>query len=125
MHRNALRNRLVASAVAIATVVVTANIADSATAASADNAAKYPTWAYVWDPDFVVPPADATPHSLPGSSAAFSWAQARALFFAPSWHPDDHPAMPDIVARGRKPDVRACGSCHRAEGTGGPENSSL
>ncbi|MGZ5631179.1 MAG: c-type cytochrome [Burkholderiales bacterium] len=33
--------------------------------------------------------------------------------------------MPDVVARGRKPDVRACGSCHRAEGTGGPENSSL
>jgi cytochrome c553 len=30
-----------------------------------------------------------------------------------------------VVARGRKPDVRACGSCHRAEGTGGPENSSL
>jgi cytochrome c553 len=33
--------------------------------------------------------------------------------------------MPDIVARGRRPDVRACGSCHRAEGTGGPENASL
>jgi cytochrome c553 len=33
--------------------------------------------------------------------------------------------MPEVVARGRKPDVRACGSCHRAEGTGGPENSSL
>jgi cytochrome c553 len=33
--------------------------------------------------------------------------------------------MPEVVARGRKPDVRACGSCHRAEGTGGPENSGL
>jgi cytochrome c553 len=33
--------------------------------------------------------------------------------------------MPEIVARGRKPEVRACGSCHRAEGTGGPENASL
>ncbi|MGC1842755.1 MAG: hypothetical protein WA730_10195 [Pseudolabrys sp.] len=33
--------------------------------------------------------------------------------------------MPAIVASGRKPDVRACGSCHRSEGTGGPENSSL
>lgn len=33
--------------------------------------------------------------------------------------------MPEVVARGRKPDVRACGSCHRSEGTGGPENSSL
>ena len=33
--------------------------------------------------------------------------------------------MPDIVAHGRKPEVRACGSCHRVEGTGGPENASL
>jgi cytochrome c553 len=33
--------------------------------------------------------------------------------------------MPDVVAHGRKPDVRACGSCHRVEGTGGPENASL
>jgi cytochrome c553 len=33
--------------------------------------------------------------------------------------------MPDIVANGRKPEVRACGSCHRVEGTGGPENASL
>ena len=84
-----------------------------------------PTWAYVWAPDFQVPPADNVLQRLPGSTAAFSWAQARDLFFSPSWHPEDHPAMPEVVARGRKPDVRACGSCHRAEGTGGPENSSL
>jgi cytochrome c553 len=52
-------------------------------------------------------------------------AQAQDLYFALDWHPDDHPPMPEIVARGRKPAVRACGSCHRAEGTGGPENASL
>ena len=33
--------------------------------------------------------------------------------------------LPEIVANGRKPDIRACGSCHRVEGTGGPENASL
>jgi cytochrome c553 len=33
--------------------------------------------------------------------------------------------MPDVVAHGRPPEVRACGSCHRTEGTGGPENASL
>jgi cytochrome c553 len=85
----------------------------------------FPAWAYPWDPDFKVPPADDVPHRLPGSAAAFSWVQARDLFFAPDWHPEDHPPMPAIVASGRKPDVRACGSCHRSEGTGGPENSSL
>ena len=33
--------------------------------------------------------------------------------------------MPTIVAIGRKPEVMACGVCHRADGPGGPENSSL
>jgi cytochrome c553 len=33
--------------------------------------------------------------------------------------------MPAIVARGRKPKVVACGYCHRADGSGGPENASL
>lgn len=84
-----------------------------------------PTWAFLWDPNVKVPPPDDKPNQLVGSNAAFSWKQARDLFFAPDWHPDDHPAMPEIVASGRKPEVRACGSCHRVEGTGGPENASL
>lgn len=91
----------------------------------ASASASYPVWAYLWAPSFPVPTPDDVPRRLPGSVAAFSWAQARDLFFAPSWHPEDHPEMPEVVARGRKPDVRACGSCHRAEGTGGPENASL
>lgn len=84
-----------------------------------------PAWAFLWDPTVKVPPPDDKPNTLPGSNAAFSWKQARDLFFAPDWHPGDHPTMPEIVANGRKPDVRACGSCHRVEGTGGPENASL
>src|SRR2546427_13286230 len=32
---------------------------------------------------------------------------------------------PPVVAQGRKPDVFACGFCHRADGPGGPENSAL
>ena len=85
----------------------------------------FPAWAFLWDPTINVPTPDDKPNALPGSSAAFSWKQARDLFVAPDWHPNDHAAMPDIVANGRKPDVRACGSCHRVEGTGGPENASL
>ena len=92
-------------------------------AASPPN--RLPAWAFLWDPTVKVPPADDKPNPLPGSNAAFSWQQARDLFVAPDWHPDAHPPMPDIVAYGRKPDVRACGSCHRVEGTGGPENASL
>ena len=76
-------------------------------------------------PCSTVPPPDDRPNSLPGSNATFSWKQARDLFVAPDWHPEAHPAMPEIVANGRNPDIRACGSCHRVEGTGGPENASL
>jgi cytochrome c553 len=102
-----------------------AQTSGGAPAPASSAAAPYPVWAYPWAPDFVVATPDDVPQRLAGSSAAFSWMQARDLFFAPSWHPEDHPTMPGVVARGRKPDVRACGSCHRSEGTGGPENASL
>jgi cytochrome c553 len=62
---------------------------------------------------------------VPGSDRAWTLTQVRDSFFSPDWHPQDHPALPEIVAHGRKPDVLACGFCHRAEGTGGPENASL
>jgi len=87
--------------------------------------ASFPAWAYPWAPDFKVPPDDGMPRHVPESTATFTLTQVRNLFFVPDWHPEDHPPMPDIVAVGRQPDVRACGSCHRAEGTGGPENASL
>jgi cytochrome c553 len=85
----------------------------------------FPAWAYPWVPDFKVAPADDVPRHVPDSTQSFTIAQERDLFFVPDWHPEDHPPMPDVVAHGRAPDVRACGSCHRAEGTGGPENASL
>ena len=87
--------------------------------------ASFPTWAYPWAPDFKAAADDGVPRHVPDSAAAFTITQERDLFFVPDWHPDAHPPMPDVVAHGRPPDVRACGSCHRAEGTGGPENASL
>jgi len=89
------------------------------------SSASFPAWAYPWAPDFKAPPDDGVPTRVTDSVAAFTIKQERDLFFAPDWHPDDHPPMPDIVAHGRQPEVRACGSCHRVEGTGGPENASL
>ena len=94
-------------------------------APSSPSSASFPAWAYPWAPDFKVAPADDVPQHVPDSAASFTVKQERDLFFVPDWHPDDHPAMPDVVAHGRLPDVRACGSCHRAAGTGGPENASL
>lgn len=114
---------------ALAMIGITASSAAMAQtpspAATSPSSASFPAWAYPWAPDFKAPPDDGVPRHVPDSTASFTITQERDLFFVPDWHPDDHPAMPDVVKHGRPPDVRACGSCHRAEGTGGPENASL
>ena len=94
--------------------------------ASAFGQEKPPTWAYpVNPPDFKAPPDDGAPRKVPDSNLTLTLTQVRDLFFSPDWHPTDHPAQPDVVARGRKPDLYACGFCHRADGPGGPENANL
>ena len=81
-----------------------------------------PPWAYpVNPPDFKLPPDDGTVRRVPDSTVTLTLPQVRDRFFAPDWHPGDYPPLPEIVARGRKPDVFACGFCHRADGPGGPE----
>lgn len=85
-----------------------------------------PPWAYpVNPPGFKPRPEDSILRRVPGSSVTYSVTQLSNRFLAPIWHPDDHPPLPQIVATGRKPNVLACGFCHRADGSGGPENSSL
>jgi cytochrome c553 len=62
---------------------------------------------------------------VPGSSRAYTQAQIDDPFNPPDWFPDDHPPMPQIVAQGGKPPVRACAQCHLPSGDGHPESSSL
>lgn len=85
-----------------------------------------PAWAYpVNPPNIKLPPDDGVPRRVPNSTATYSLTQIRDRFVSPVWHPGDHPLLPEVVAQGRKPDVFACGFCHRAGGTGGPENANL
>src|ERR1044072_2258448 len=78
-----------------------------------------PPWAYVVDPPGLVPPPDdGTIRRVPDSKLGFTLTQVRDGLVSPDWHPDAHPALPEVVAHGRKPEVMACGYCHRAEGTG-------
>jgi len=85
-----------------------------------------PPWAYPTPPPGYKPsPDDGSLRHVPESNKTYSTPQVRDYFLAPDWHPESHPQMPPIVAIGRKPEVFACGFCHRAEGTGGPENASL
>jgi cytochrome c553 len=118
--------RAVLATLAMVGVAVSgAAVAQAPDAASSASSGSFPAWAYPWAPDFKAAPDDGVARHVPDSAAAFTITQERDLFFAPDWHPADHPAMPAVVAHGRPPDVRACGSCHRVEGTGGPENASL
>lgn len=85
-----------------------------------------PAWAYpMKPPDFQPVPDDGKLRRVPDSAVTFTLTQLRDLFLAPDWHPEAHAPMPEVVARGRRPEVYACGFCHRAEGSGGPENSRL
>lgn len=86
-------------------------------------------WAYPVNPPpqpGARPPApDTGEHRLPASSKVFTRKQVTDLFNPPDWYPDDHPPMPEIVAHGRRPEVRACGYCHLPNGQGRTENASL
>ena len=85
-----------------------------------------PRWAYIDDnPNYKPPVDDGNLVRVPNSTAGYTWTQLRDRFIAPIWHPNDHGPLPEIAANGRKPDVFACGFCHRADGPGGPENADL
>jgi cytochrome c553 len=90
-----------------------------------------PIWAYPVVPQGTpppppAPPDDGSPKRLPGTSVTLTLKQTRDFANVPDWHPDDHPAMPDIVAHGRPPEVRfGCGYCHYPNGRGRPENASV
>ena len=110
----------------IASVILISATAGLAYPPRAIAAEDSPAWAYpVNPPDFKPSPDDGSIRRVPDSTAGYTLSHARDLFLAPDWHPEAHPQMPQVVAAGRKPEVYACGVCHRAEGTGGPENASL
>src|SRR3954452_22434931 len=111
------------SVVVAVTVVIASGLVAGESVLADDSP---PAWAYpVNPPGLKAAPDDGISRHVPDSDAAFTLTQIRDLSFAPDWHPEDHPPMPEIVARGRKPDVLACGSCHRADGSGGPENAKI
>src|SRR2546430_1224872 len=58
------------------------------------------------------PPADTSVKYLPGSTMEFTRAQIGDAYGPADWFPGDHPQMPDVVARGKKPAARACSLCH-------------
>ncbi len=84
-----------------------------------------PSWAYPVPKHAWPQPDPAQMVHVPGVKKTFTVAGVNDRFNVPDWYPASHPAMPPIVAHGRKPDVFACGYCHLPNGQGRPENASL
>lgn len=85
------------------------------------------TWSFPLNPppDPRSPKPDMlAPLHAPGSARTYTLAEYDQMFGAPDWFPQDHPPMPRIVARGRKP-AWACAYCHLPTGQGRPENAPL
>jgi cytochrome c553 len=70
-------------------------------------------------------PPDTSPKQVPGSTLSFTRQQISDGFGPADWFPGDHPLMPEIVAKGRRPDIRACALCHYPNGKGRPENAGI
>ena len=71
-------------------------------------AADMPDWAYAIPqpppaPPATPPPPDTSTKTLPGSTLSFTRQQISDGFGPADWFPGDHPAMPDIVAHGKRP----------------------
>jgi cytochrome c553 len=126
---------IIGAACLIATASVVAHQQQSGSAttpppAAAAAPANLPLWAYGYPQPGSTPApappaaADDGPKTLQGSTGKFTLTQIRDGFGPADWHPGDHPAMPEIVARGRKDaNVRACALCHYPNGKGRAENA--
>jgi len=70
-------------------------------------------------------PEDTELLDIPDSTEKFTLARINDAFNPPDWRPTSHGPMPDVVAKGRRPDVMACAFCHTPTGQGRPENAAL
>jgi cytochrome c553 len=93
-----------------------------------------PEWAYTPPappgsppPPSALPADDSVVLRMPGTERTLTRGQVRGVEEIPDWHPEERRGpVPFVVRVGRfKENVRACGYCHLADGTGRPENASV
>ncbi len=71
-----------------------------------------------------LPAESPEPKTIPGSTKKYTPREIDDLMNPPDWLPDQHPAAPALVLKGR-PGVLACGSCHLMSGLGHPESADV
>src|SRR5207302_7375642 len=85
-----------------------------------------PDWAFLArTPGIQLPPEDNQPRHRPGSTKTYTQEQIDDIFNPPDWYPDEHPPMPELVARGKQPVVHGCAQCHLTTGRGHPDSANL
>ena len=68
-------------------------------------------------------PDDGIKRTLPDTDLTFTRNEAYFGYGPADWYPNDHPAMPDVVAYGKESEgVQACALCHYPNGQGKMEN---
>src|SRR2546423_832120 len=83
-----------------------------------------PPWAYPVGP--AAPQRDASKIiTVPGSDKKYNEVEVNNPFGPPDWFPNEHPAMPKVVAQGNRPEPRACALCHLSTGDGHPESAGI
>ncbi len=91
----------------------------------ADAAHDVLPWAFVLNdpvPEATPVPAPDEIVTVPGSPLQLPRRDINIDNGPPDWHPDEHPPMPEVVAKGGGEGVLACGYCHLPNGQGKPEN---
>ena len=87
-----------------------------------------PSWLFpTSSPDYrsSIRASDTSLHTLPGSTRGFTGRQISDALNPPDWHPDAHPAAPDVVMHARQEAKYACGLCHLPDGQGRSENATV
>ena len=114
-----------------AALLAVSGLIDATSSAGLSAPRPVPDWAYAIPqpppPGAAPSPAavDTSGRQVPGSALTFTRQQISDGFGPADWFPGDHPAMPEIVSHGKRPDVRACGLCHYPNGKGRPENAGV
>jgi cytochrome c553 len=84
-----------------------------------------PDWAYPVAPQNLPKPDASKVVKVPGSDKEYNEVSVNDAFAPPDWFPGDHAPLPNVVANGVKPNVRACALCHLTTGDGHPESANI
>lgn len=84
-----------------------------------------PDWAYPVLPQGLPKPDASKVIKVPGSDKEYNEVSVNDAFAPPDWFPGDHAPLPNVVANGSKPNVRACALCHLTTGDGHPESANV